>query len=125
MNRKEFLKNKNDIEKNISKYMNEKFNCFTNKNYYSDLKIKKAKIYKNIAIVDYKGATYEGYKLINLKTLKVIEGKTKYKEIYDKNIYGENQKYICTVFTDSYNNLLHMLTKCKKSNDDIKIYKFN
>lgn len=119
MNRNEFLKVKNTIENNIKDYFK------SSKSNYNSLQITKVKIYKKIALVEYYGDTFEGFKLINLKTLNIISCKISVlKKISIEYPGGGVYPGYIKTFTNSYDDTLKLLLKCYKSNDNIKIYKF-
>ena len=120
MNRKQFIKVKNIIENNIIEFFKNKYN-----HNMEGLQVTRVKIYKCAALVEYRGDTFQGFKLINLKTLNIINCKiTVLKKILIEYPGGAAYPGNIKTFTNNYNNTLKLLLNCKKSNDNIKIYNF-
>ena len=120
MNRKQFLNIKNIIENIIISWFKKE-----NNHNMEGLKITRVKIYKYLALVEYRGGTFCGFKLINLKTFNIINCKiTVLKKILIDYPGGASYPGYIKNFTNSYNNTLKLLLNCKKSNDNIKIYNF-
>ena len=120
MNRKQFLNVKSIIEENIKNWFNDNYG-----DKKEGLTIKKVKIYKNMALVVYNGPTFEGFKLINLKTLNVINCTINViKNITITDANGSTKTGVIKIATRAYDDIIYKLIHCKKSNDIISIYNF-